>query len=281
MTRWRLAHALLLVLALVGGCSLKTKGKELQIAASGRPPREIYAHGEKMMKRGLFDKALEDFQELRNFHRDDPLSVRAELAIAEIRFRKGDYDEARYAFQEFEDYHPNFAPDYVSYMVGYTIWKVAPRVVGRDQTLTRQAVNEWTGFGQLYPDSEYRDEVDKLLQRGIDRLASKEMFVARFYRKRRAWAAVEGRSARLLQLFPSSRYAEEALALLSEGYHRVGRVEDAKLARERLVAMYPDSGRVRHVDHVLALPPGTPPEDVIFARPYRLPGYGLGGQAPQ
>ncbi len=272
MSRWPRLLAMALVL-LASGCSvgLKTAGP-LTVKASGREPREIYEHGQKMLQQGFFDKAISDFQELRNFHRDDPLSVRAELALAEIRFRKAEYAEARYAFEEFAQYHPRHeALDYVTYMVGLCVWKEAPRISGRDQTLTRQAVVRWSGFDTRFPDSEHTEDVARMMQKGVDRLAAKELWVARFYAKRNAWAAVEGRAEIIAQRFPDSRHEEEALALRARSLQATGRADEADGVREQLSASYPDSRKLARVDRALAKPPGVPPEEVIFVRPYRVP----------
>jgi outer membrane protein assembly factor BamD len=269
-----------LVAVATSGCAAKKSTSAIEVFASGREPREIYAHGEKMLRQGLYDKAIQDFQELRNFHRDDPLSVRAQLALAEIRFRKNEYEESRYAFEEFATYHPRHeAMDYVTYMIGLATWKQAPKLAGRDQSTTRAAVNQWTGFASRFPDSEYVDEVEKLLQRGIDRLAAKDLWVARFYAKRDAWAAVEGRAASILQRFPTSRHAEESLALLARAYHAVGRPAEAQDARTRLAEVHPDSRFLGVVDRELRRPPGTPPEEEIFVRPYRVPRFNPGAPA--
>lgn len=278
-----LLTAILIALACLGSACTPKSSSAIQVLSSGRSPREIYEHGYKMMKQGLYDKATADFQELRNFHRDDPLSVQAQLALAQVHIEKHEYQEARYAFEEFATYHPRHeAMDMVTYMIGFCVWKEAPKVAGRDQTTTRSAVNQWSGFATRFPDSEYVDEVAKYSQRGIDRLAAKELFVARFYaRRRNAWAAVEGRTADLLQRYPDSKHAEEALALLARSYHAVGRVPEAETARDRLAETYPDSAYLHRVDRELARPPGTPPEDEIFVRPYRIPGLGMGAATAQ
>jgi outer membrane protein assembly factor BamD len=92
--------------------------------ASGRTPQEIYDHAMKMLKRGLYDKAEIDFQELRNFHRDDPLSVRARLGVGDMHFQQGEYEEARFAYEEFASYHPRHPDmDYVTYRIGLCHWK--------------------------------------------------------------------------------------------------------------------------------------------------------------
>ena len=277
---FRQAHralTLLALLAMAGGSSGCTVGAKstsiIKVLATGREPREIYEHGEKMMRQGLYDKAIADFQELRNFHRDDPLSVRAQLALAEIQYRKREWEEARYAFEDFATYHPRHPDlDYVTYMTGLTIWKQAPLAAGRDQGTTRDAVNRWYGFSSRFPESEYTEEVDKFLLKGLNRLAMKELWVARFYKKRDAWGGVKGRAETVLRRYAASERAEEALALLARAFHEIGQVSDALEARDKLAAAYPDSHWLRSVNRTLAKAPGTPPEEEIFFRPLRIPG---------
>lgn len=269
----RTLSLLALIAVLAGGCahSKPKSAFDISVVSTGREPREIYAHGERMMKSGLYDKAMSDFQELRNFHRDDPLSVRAQLSLAEIRFKKAEYDEARYAYEEFLQYHPRHPDlDFVVYRIGLSIWKRSPKLSGRDQSLTRAAVNRWTGFGQRFPQSTYVPEVEKLLQHGLDRIAGKELFIARFYAKQDAWRAVEGRATDLIARYPTASHADEAMAMLARAYHADGRPDAAAAVRERLAADHPDSSWLTRVDRILARPPGAPIEDEAFPRPYRL-----------
>lgn len=272
----------LLVLSVAGapGCQMGRKTSTIvRVTASGREPREIYEHGERMIRQGNYDKAVQDFTELRNYHRDDPLSVRAQLALADIHYRKREFEEARYAFEEFATYHPRHPDmDYVAYMIGQSTWRQAPVLVGRDQSLTRAAVNRWSGFSTRFPESEWKDEVETNLHRGIDRLARKELTVARFYARRDAWAGVLGRAAEVVERYPGSSLSEEAMSLLARAYHATGRVDDAKAVRERLVAQFPESSETKTVDRALAKAPGRPPEEEIFARPYRRGGFGQTAQ---
>lgn len=281
----RTLSLLALVASLSGGC-VHGKPKsafDISVVSSGREPREIYAHGEKMLKAGLYDKAMSDFQELRNFHRDDPLSVRAQLSLAEIRFKKGEYDEARYAYEEFLQYHPRHPDlDFVVYRIGLSIWKRAPKLAGRDQSLSKAAVNRWSGFAQRFPQSTYIPSVERLSQRGLDRVAGKELFIARFYAKRKAWRAVEGRAGDLIARYPTASHADEAMAMLIRAYHAGGRTDEAAAVRARLAADHPDSRWIGAVDRVLRRPPGDPIEDELFPRPYHTSG-GMaagGGQRP-
>ena len=67
---------------------------------------EQYELGLKYLKRGYYVKALEEFNQIRNYHRDDPYAVKAELAIADLYFSKSEWDQARLAYEDFLRLHP-------------------------------------------------------------------------------------------------------------------------------------------------------------------------------
>jgi outer membrane protein assembly factor BamD len=236
---------------------------------------ELYEQGLRQMRRGYYTKALESFNRVRNYHRDDPISVKAQLAIADLHFKKGDFEQAKFAYEEFAQLHPRHESlDYVTYRIGQSIYRRAPKFTGRDQTSTRSAVNVWTGFDARFPESPYVDDVNKLLERGRNRLAAKELFVAKFYAKRDAWGAVRGRTEYLVRRFPDTPQIPTALEYLGESMHAWGAVDEAKAVRERLAEKWPDSRQLHRLDRALAAPPGSPPDEKVFIRPYRIRGVG-------
>jgi len=199
--------------------------------------QQQYELGLKYLKRGYYVKALEQFNRIRNYHRDDPYAVKAELAIADVHYKKNEWDQARLAYQDFMRLHPRHPDlDYVVFRIGASLYKKAPRITGRDQTFTRQAVNAWVGFDSRFPDSEYRDEVTEQLAVGRDRLARKELQIAHFYERRAAWKAVEGRARGLLETWPDTPYAVESLALLAVAHAWQGEDAEATAVLERLKA---------------------------------------------
>lgn len=241
-------------------------------------PQERYELGLKYMRRGYYTKALEELNRVRNYHRDDPVSVLAELAIADLYFKKGDYEQARLAYEDFARLHRGHQQmDYVVYRTGLSIYRRAPKLAGRDQVPTQQAVNTWTGFEARFPNSEHTEEVERLLEKCRERLAAKELFIAKFYRRRDAWGAVRMRSATLLKRYPDSQHVPEALYLEGEALHAWGNVSEAQAIRERLATDHPDSPMLGKLDRTLASPPGTPPEETVFMRPYRVSATVPGG----
>ena len=236
---------------------------------------EIYERGLKQMRRGYHTKALESFTRVRNYHRDDPLSVKAQLAIADLYFKKHDFDQARFAYEEFATYHPRHENlDYVTYRIGLSIWKRAPRFAGRDLSSNKGAVNVWTGFRTRFPESEWIEEAEEKLAAERARLAKKELYIARFYARRDAWGAVRGRSEYLLLRYPDTRWADEAMLELGTALHAWGSVDEAQQVRERLAET--GSRYVATLDRRLQKEPGQPPDEKRFIRPYRVRGLAPG-----
>lgn len=203
---------------------------------------ETYNLGQRYMKRGSYVKALEQFNRVRTYFRDDPFALKAELAIADLHYQKNEWDAARLAYEDFLRAHPRYNElDYVVYRLGLTAYKKAPLVAARDQTWARQAVNTWSSFPVRFPQSPHSEEVDKLLQKARDRLAHKELLIGRFYDKREAWPAVAGRMENLLRQYPQSPDRAEALYLLGRAYAGLEQYDLAQSALQKLEQEAPGS----------------------------------------
>lgn len=186
--------------------------------------QEQFDQGVRAMNRSNYTKALEIFNRIRIYHRDDPLSVRAELAIADTYYKKGDWDQARLSYEEWVALHPKGIKseecqpynclDYVFFRMGSTLAKKAPKAAGRDQTWTVKARETWRNFDRLYPQSAHAPEVTEFLAEAEERLAKKELVIARFYARRAAWPAVQGRAVDLALVYPTSGSLPEAIGLL-------------------------------------------------------------------
>ena len=243
--------------------------------AAPRPQsaEELYNQGVRQMRRGSYTKAVESFNRVRNYHRDDPVSVLAQLAIADLHFNQKDFEQARFAYEEFAALHPRHESlDYVTWKIGLSIYRRASKFAGRDQSATRSAVNVWTGFDARFPDSDYAPKVQRLLAKGRNRLANKELFVAKFYARQDAWGAVRGRTEYLARRYPDSQNLPEALQLMGTAMHRWGDVAAAEETRTRLSELAPDSVMLRRLDRAMSDPPGTRPDEKVFVRPYRIRG---------
>lgn len=211
-----------------------------EAASSRMTAQEAYELGLRYLKTGSYTKALEQLNRVRTYYRDDPYALKAELAIADIHFKKNEWDLARSAYDDFRRAHPRYRElDFVVYRLGLTLYKKAPMIPDRDQTWTKQAVDTWTRFGASFPESQWKDEVDRDLGKAQARLARKELIIARFYERRDAWGAVVGRMEPLLEDWPNSPDREEALTLLGRAYAWRGETDLARMTQTRLQQEFP------------------------------------------
>jgi outer membrane protein assembly factor BamD len=220
---------------------------------------EVYSLGQKYLKRGYYTKALEQFNRVRSYFRDDPYSLKAELAIADIHYKKNEWDEARVAYEDFMRAHPRYPElDVVIFRLGMVVYRKAPQIPDRDQTWTKQVVSNWAGFSARFPESEHRADVEKYLGKAQSRLASKELAIAQFYQRREAWTAVIGRVDPMLNAWPETPNTGAALVLLGTAHHRLGDEAAAKLALDKLSIKKPGSSEVRALTRELAKPAKEP-----------------------
>ena len=219
------------VLVLVGSAA----PRDAEAARRQLSVQEQYELGLKQMKRGYYVKALEQFNRIRNYHRDDPLAVKAELAIADVYFKKHEWDQARDAYEDFLRWHPRYPEsDYVVYRLGMSMFKKSNKVAARDQTWTHRAKDTWSGFSGRYASSEYAPEVEEMLDECRQRLGKKELIVAQFYRRRRAWVAVERRASGIVAEHAATEALPEGMALLAEARAWLGEPTEATALVERL-----------------------------------------------
>ena len=221
--------------------------------SKGLTVEEQYELGQRYLKRGYYIKAVEQFNRIRNNYRDDALAIEAELAIADVHFKKGDWDIARTSYDAFRRRYPRHERiDYVVYQIGLTFYKKAPRFAGRDQTWTSQAISSWARFEDKYTTSEYGVEVLELREECLERLAKKEIRITEFYVRREAWVAVQRRAKGLVQEYPDSQYKAEALYWLSLSSTYTNEIETVTAALVQLDALDPERSAVarRKIDRI-------------------------------
>ncbi len=207
----------------------------LDAAPKSLTVQEQYDLGQKYVKRGYYTKAIEQFNVIRNYYRDDPMAIMAELAIADVYFKKSEWDLARYSYDDFRRRYPKHEKvDYATYQIGLTFYKKAPKFAGRDQSWTVQAVYSWQNFEKYFPSSEYTQDVIDKRTECLERLAKKELLIAEFYERREAWESVRRRSEELVQVYPESQYVPEAYELLFISYWSL---DDPQAAQQSLLRL--------------------------------------------
>ncbi len=214
----------------------KARGRDAMSA------QESYELGMRYLKRGYFQKAIEQLNRVRTYFRDDPYALKAELAIADVHYQRNEFDAARIAYEDFARAHPRSPDmDQVVYKLGLCQLRKAPTVASRDQTWTINAVRTLSGFESRFPQSALLPDVREQLAKARARLARKELVIAAFYYKKGSWSAAIGRLEPMLAQYPASPDRPEALGRLGIAYANAGRTDDARRTLETLRSEAPAS----------------------------------------
>lgn len=181
-----------------------------------------FARAERTMNRRDYDTARMQFRDVQLTYPYSTFAPLAEFNIAEAYFRAGSYLTAVEAWRRFIRLHPTHE------LVGEATWRVAlsferqmpsglffmPPDHERDRNAAHHAVDAYQHFLDRFPDHERAVEAAERKLEVEERLAMHELYVARFYMRRRAHrhpeAALE-RSAYLLRYYPASSAVPEAL----------------------------------------------------------------------
>ena len=91
-----------------------------------------------------------------------------------------------------------------------------------------------------YPDSEFVEDAYLKIDIINDRLAAKEIEIARYYQFKQQWISAINRYNKILEDYDTSVYTEEALHRLVEIYYSLGLIEEAKRYASTLGFNFPD-----------------------------------------
>ncbi len=129
-----------------------------------------------------YEIAIQKYSDVKNKFPYSSFAVAAELAIADVQFKRESYPEAQIAFQNFRDLHPkNPKVDYVIFKTGMSYFLQLPETIDRDLSLANDAIYSFNEIIKSYPNSEYIKEAKEKREKAFIMLDEKELYVADFY----------------------------------------------------------------------------------------------------
>lgn len=226
---------ILLLIILTAGCSGKSQPTPEQDAMKS------FKSAERLLEQGLWEDAINAWEQVRDSYYTPELSMLAELKIADTYFISERYSEAALSYKEFLRRYPDdFRAPTVLFRLGQSYYRqILSR--DRDQTNTRQALNTFEEFLSRYPDDPNADQAAQLALRARTRLADHEVYVGRFYLQRKEYQAAIQRLESILDTFPDYYFRDEALFFLGRAYIGVGKTDQAQQVLEQLVEDFPTS----------------------------------------
>ncbi len=152
------------------------------------------------------------------------------------------------------------------FQVGHCLYLDSPDA-RLDQEITQQAIDAFTLFVELYPESPYAEQAYREMQELYDKLAQKELLSAKLYYNLGSYLGNNYLSCEIvarnaLKNFPSNKYQEEFSWLIYQSKYQqaIHSIEEAKLERARaavdeyynFITEYPNSKHRKEADKMSA-----------------------------
>ncbi|HKK01330.1 MAG TPA: outer membrane protein assembly factor BamD [Desulfuromonadales bacterium] len=206
--------------------------------------------GEKYSKQGLYDKAIESWQKVRESFYSPELNALADMKIADAHYAAKQYIEAAAAYDDFLKQHPNNSrtPE-ILYKLGMSYDKQILSY-DRDQTATHNALATFESLNKLYPEVAKKDGVPAIIKQCRELLAEQDFYIGHFYMKIHHPQAAIDRFKDLFSRFPDYEHLDKVYFYLGKAYLKKGDRKEAKSAFNTLLSKYPNSSYLKDVNEL-------------------------------
>jgi outer membrane protein assembly factor BamD len=207
-----------LIILLVGsGCSaLKKAWNAITGEDDTGTAQELAWDGMDAYEDGEYKDAIEYFQKLKDWYPFSKYAILAELKIADAHYHVEEYEEAIFAYEEFEKLHPrNEAIPYVIYQIGRCYYDQI-ETIDRDQTPARKALETFQRLIKQYPDDQYARSANEHIPKCLKSLAGNDYYIGVFYYKSKHYLAALHRFMSVLSNYPDVGYHQKALQYVAK-----------------------------------------------------------------
>jgi outer membrane protein assembly factor BamD len=178
--------------------------------------QELAWDGMDVYEDGAYKDAIEYFQKLKDWYPFSKYAILAELKIADSHYHLKQYDEAVFAYEEFEKLHPrNEAVPYVIYQIGLCYYDQID-TIDRDQTPARKALETFQRLYKQFPDHQYARSGNEHIPKCLKSLAGNEYYIGVFYYKSKHYQAALQRFMAVLSNYPDVGYHQKALQFIAK-----------------------------------------------------------------
>ena len=189
---------------------------------------EAYKEGKKSLEEGDALFAAKKFQEAEILFPQSEMAPQSALMAAYSYYSQDYYGDAIGELLRFVKVYPKYQNlDYAYYLLAVCYYE---QIVDEKKDLKSitQAKNTFEFILREFPETEYALDSEFKLDLINDILASKEMYIGRYYFEKKKWIASINRFRTVVDEFDETIYTEEALHRLVEAYYTIGLKDEAK-----------------------------------------------------
>ncbi len=208
------------------------------------PDKFLFERGTEALNKRRWLVAREYFRELIDTYPQTQVRADAKLGIGDTYLGEGtaeSYVLAQNEFREFLNFYPTHKRvDYAQFKLGMTHF-YQMHSPDRDQSQTREAIQELTLFVERNPDSPLLEEGKQKLREAKDRLSQYEYNVGYHYFRQRWYPGAVDRLKTLLDKDPEFTHRDAAYFYLGECYMKVNQPALALPYFDKLVKEFEQS----------------------------------------
>ena len=218
-----------IILIILSACSsdkvkksiVKEKSLELQV-------QEAYKEGIEALDGNDVIYAAKKFNEAETLFPQSEWAPKSSLMAAYSYYKQDYYDDSVSELKRFIKVYPNHKfISYAYYLLGVSYYE---QIVDEKKDLQSilNAKDTFTFLLKKFPNTEYALDAEFKLNMINDILASKEMFIGRYYFNKKKWVPAINRFRTVIDEFDQTIYTQEALHRLVEINYIIGLKNEAK-----------------------------------------------------
>jgi outer membrane protein assembly factor BamD len=216
----------------MSGCGVFGDKKKQSLEEELKSAESLYQDGMAQMELKNYESAIEIFETLESRYPFGDYAQQAQLQIAYAYYRQDEPDATIAAADQFMKLNPRHQHlDYAIYLKGladfhrhdsFTDKFINRNIAAMDPEPLQNAFTQFKQIVENYPQSRYAKDSRQRMVYLRNLLAEHELSVAKFYQRRRAWAAVADRAAYVVEHYQGADNIEEALTILADAYAHLG-----------------------------------------------------------
>jgi outer membrane protein assembly factor BamD len=228
------------------GCASKGPKKPDKITQEllTLPKDELFEKGKALIAKKKWEDGRKYLNHVFETYPNEPIGREALLMVADSYFNQKSstgYTEARYRYRDYLNRYPG-APrrDYARYQFALCYDKEHEKP-DRDQTATREAIDQYRALIREFPDSGYAGAARERVRQLTDLLAEHDFGIGYFYLRKGSTAAALSRFTSLEQRYPEYGAKDKLFYYEGVALDRLGRKDEAQRYFARIVEEFPQS----------------------------------------
>jgi outer membrane protein assembly factor BamD len=220
------------------GCSVDEK---FVAPKKPQPIDKLYPSAINDFKKGEWSQSIEKLKQIHINYPYSEFAPQSILMIAYIYYESNEYILSLETIKKFKEFYPAHKNiDYADFLIGICLYEQI-ETVARNQQNTHLALKQFKKIVKKYPNSPYAEESELRIDLINEQLAGKEMYIARYYIKRKKWTAAILRLQNIIKKYDNTIFIDEALHRMVEVNYYFGNISEAKKYAAILGYNYNDS----------------------------------------